>query len=105
MAYIKLEDLMAFPIRIDHYDKENGNEHFVYGVETVLEYAENLPIADVAPVVHGRWIPKYEIKKMYYSPDDVENYKVPDGFSCSRCGRVEYRREPYCNCGARMDGG
>ena len=49
--YIKLEDLQKFPIRIDHYDKENGNEHFVYGVETVLEYAEHLPTVDVVEVV------------------------------------------------------
>ena len=46
--YINLEELMKFPIRLDHYDKEHGNEHFVYGIETVLEYAENLPAADVA---------------------------------------------------------
>lgn len=52
--YIDREELMKFPIRRDHYDKEHGNEHFIYGIETVLEYAENLPAADVAPVV---WIP------------------------------------------------
>ena len=46
--YINLEELMKFPIRLDHYDKGHGNEHFVYGIETVLEYAENLPAADVA---------------------------------------------------------
>ena len=44
--YIKLEDLMQFPIRRDHYDKEHGNEHFIYGIETVLEYAENLQTTD-----------------------------------------------------------
>lgn len=43
MAYIKLEDLQRFPIRGNHYDKEHGSEHFVNGVETVLEYAEFLP--------------------------------------------------------------
>jgi hypothetical protein len=43
MTYIKLEDLQKFPIRKDHYDKEHGNEHFIYGVESVLEYAEYLP--------------------------------------------------------------
>lgn len=47
---IRLSDLMKFPIRIDHYDKVNGNEHFVYGVETVLEYAENLPRVEAEPV-------------------------------------------------------
>ena len=44
--YIKLEDLMKFPIRLDHYDKEHGNVNFVYGIETVLEYAENLQTTD-----------------------------------------------------------
>lgn len=75
-----------------------------WDLDTATGFVNNIPDADVAPVAHGRWIPKYEIKEMYYSPDDVENYRVPDGFSCSRCGRVEYHREPYCNCGARMDG-
>lgn len=46
MPYIKLEDLQKFPIRKDHYDKVHGNEHFIYGVESVLEYAEYLPTYD-----------------------------------------------------------
>ena len=46
--YINLEELMNFPIRRNHYDKEHGNEDFIYGIETVLEYAENLQTTDVA---------------------------------------------------------
>lgn len=53
--YIKREALKDFPIRKDRCDKERANEHFIFGIESVLEYAENLPAADVAPVVHGRW--------------------------------------------------
>lgn len=49
--YINLEELMKFPIRRNHYDKEHGNEDFICGIETVLEYAENLPTVDAAPVV------------------------------------------------------
>ena len=45
--YIKLEELMRFPIRRNHYDKEHGSEAFVYGIETVLEYAENLQTTDI----------------------------------------------------------
>ena len=45
--YINLEELMNFPIRLNHYDKEHGNEDFIYGIETVLEYAENLQTTDV----------------------------------------------------------
>lgn len=52
--YIKLEALKDFPIRKDRCDKERANEHFIFGIESVLEYAENLPAADVAPVAH--WV-------------------------------------------------
>ena len=59
----------------------------------------DMPAADVAPVVHGRWraLRKYDARRTY---------------RCSVCGRTirlslaidinEYA--PYCNCGARMDG-
>ena len=40
---ISLDELNKFPIRLDHYDKQNGNEDFVLGIESVLEYAEYLP--------------------------------------------------------------
>lgn len=33
--YIDREALLRSPIRIDNYDKENGNENFVFGIETV----------------------------------------------------------------------
>jgi hypothetical protein len=89
--WIRLSDLMKFPIRIDHYDKEHGNEHFVYGVETVLEYAENLPRVEAEPVVHAHW----------------ERFKHPSGthgIRCSHCKTVNGRRSKHCpECGAHMD--
>ena len=53
------------------------------------------PAADVAEVVHGQWI-------SFLDGDHImpERY-----YRCSRCGRVESRRQPYCHCGAKMDGG
>ena len=100
--YINLEELMKFPIRQNHYDKEHGNEHFIYGIETVLEYAEDLPAADVAPVRHGRW------EEMHYEGG------ILDGTNFDRCSVCRYERvfdDPalktvfkYCpNCGAKMD--
>lgn len=47
---IDLDELNKFPIRLDHYDKEHGNEHYVFGIEAVLEYAEYLPTVAVVPV-------------------------------------------------------
>lgn len=97
--YIERGALMQFPIRRDHYDRKNGNKHFINGIESVLEYAENLPAADVAPVVHGRWL----------HTDLAYNWTSLD--ECSVCGYHDEKRQhlgnySYCpNCGAKMDGG
>ena len=63
---------------------------------TVTEFVEDeLPAADVAPVVHGRWVPT----------------KAPFMNECEDCSVCGYRtvwghRYNYCpNCGAKMDGG
>ena len=96
--YLNREAIMKFPIRKDHCDKEHANEHFINGIESVLEYVENLPSADVAPVRHGRW------------------EKQSGLYSCSECGTtcpydvqadvIEYWACNYCpNCGVKMDGG
>lgn len=42
-TYICLEDVMKFPIRKEHHDTKHGNEHFIYGIETMMEYIETLP--------------------------------------------------------------
>lgn len=62
--YIKLEALKDFPIRKDHCDKERANEHFIFGIESVLEYAENLPAADVVPVVRCKDCKYYRVSAM-----------------------------------------
>lgn len=58
---------------------------------------EAMKTLDVEPVRHGRWLP----------------YAVQTGpttcctaYRCSCCGRTEEDNgEPYCHCGAKMDGG
>ena len=62
--YIKLEDLMQFPIRLDHYDKEHGSKDFIYGIETVLEYAENLPATEIADAPTVEAVPVSELEKL-----------------------------------------
>jgi hypothetical protein len=60
------------------------------------EAVHRLPVADVAPVVHGRW-----------------THLGGDEWCCSACGFVistegswEKPDKKYCeNCGAKMDGG
>ena len=50
--------------------------------------------ADVAPVVHGEWI---------FNNDMYELLECIV-YSCSVCGRLEGKPEPYCYCRAKMDG-
>ena len=65
------------------------------GWNGLLGLVEKAPTADAVPVVHGRWI-------SFLDGDHImpERY-----YRCSRCGRVESRRQPYCHCGAKRDGG
>ena len=56
--------------------------------EICTQEINSIPVADVAPVVHGRW----------------KRYGKNLG-ECSECGEVVAIRNNYCpNCGAKMDG-
>ena len=54
---------------------------------------EDAPAADVAPVVHGRWV----------------EYQIPPIICCSNCDwatGIEEKNFQHCpSCGAKMDGG
>ena len=51
---------------------------------------------------HGEWLPDYET---FVDEWERESEPVQTGWVCSLCGRQEFNREPYCHCGAKMDGG
>lgn len=55
----------------------------------IIDVFDNLPAADVAPVVHGYWI----------------NNKCTDTIICSECKKYFPYKTFYCpHCGAKMDG-
>ena len=57
-------------------------------------------LSNAEPVRHGKWI---EIPfKPEHEWDTVKGYAT---YKCSICGRRELVKEPYCNCGAKMDEG
>ena len=60
-------------------------------------------LSNVEPVKHGKWIEKRRGEK---SPEGYYYWNTPltHVFVCSECGRQENKREPYCHCGAKMDG-
>lgn len=73
---------------------------FGVGILAAVKEIVDIPAADVAPVVHGRWIER-------------EDYNNDVYYDCSACresfcfieGVPEENFYSYCpNCGARMDG-
>lgn len=61
--------------------------------DCIASEISGLPAADVAEVVHGRWIWNEE------GEIDWEQF-----YRCSNCGDKEYWESNFCpNCGAKMD--
>ena len=60
MRLIDGDKLQEFPIRANHCDKEHANEHFLNGIETVLEYAAQLPTVDAEVVVRCKDCRKFK---------------------------------------------
>lgn len=60
----------------------------------------NVPAADVAPVVHWRWVRIYEDGEPAIAQHQV-------GVCCSKCMKMpkdKFTESDYCpNCGAKMD--
>lgn len=94
--YIKAGDLLEaiFPESQENSGKTVTVWAYTLTRDDLEAVIDTLPAADVASVVHGQWV------------DDV--YTDPYGakwtkYRCSLCGRIEVVKEPYCNCGAKMD--
>lgn len=104
---IRCIDANALQKRLERKKPGIANQRYTEGwndcimrVKSMVSTAttlENLPSADVAPVVHGRWIERQ-------SPHAMEGISA----KCSACSKnVQYLGNPlnYCpNCGAKMDG-
>lgn len=91
-AGVLLDKVLRF-----YTDQEKiGNFQFVACEikQTFADMIIDAPTIEAGPVRHGRWI-------AYLDGDHImpERY-----YRCSECGRVERRKEPYCHCGAKMDG-
>ena len=75
MKWIDLDELKKFPIRANHYDEKNGNIHFIFGIETLMEYAESLPIFDLDKVIEqleDKAIEELGITKSQFDMDRAE---------------------------------
>ena len=88
MRLIDGDKLQEFPIRANRCDKEHANTHFLNGIETVLEYAEQLSTVDAKVVVR--------CKECKWAGGD---------FVCYRGVMVQHKPEDFCSYGERRGGG
>ena len=81
---------------IDEYIERKAIRDALYDADAItmsgVKILNQFPVADVAPVRHGRWL---------CVDTDTEQF-----FLCNICEKKEYWESNYCpNCGAKMDGG
>lgn len=95
MRRIDVDKVLAeFPVRRNHHDEKHGNMHFINGIETVMEYLDEIAevfAIDAEPVRHGKW--EHPTKSI------IARY-------CSLCGarHVSGSANNFCpNCGTKMD--
>ena len=82
MRPIDGDKLQEFPIRANRCDKEHANEHFINGIESVMEYAEQLPTVDAVYVTRCKNCRSYNKPKTGWCevyldrehPDDFCSY-------------------------------
>ena len=100
--YIEREALRNSVESIDWYNVYKGKltagapntENALYKASSIYAVIDNAPAADVAEVVHGRWVPAFHV-----------------GDCCYRCSECQFLRDAYLldignycpNCGAKMD--
>ena len=79
--------------RVTEYDEAGFSMRYK---AVPVEAIRQAPTIEAEPVKHGRGEPIL---------DSVWNLPMPvlSGYRCSECGRIENEKEPYCNCGAKMD--
>lgn len=79
----------------------------VMRVSRLFDKLAKVPAADVAGVVHGRWLEEKKQTLLPVEYDDVGEPILHDYvvYRCDRCGRTCKQKEPYCHCGAKMEDG
>ena len=93
MRLIDGDKLQELPIRANRCDKEHANEHFINGIETVLEYAEQLPTVDAEVVVRCKSCKYYDRGECYHPRHERHLQSI-----CQE-------DDDFCSYGERKDGG
>lgn len=90
-----IEKLRTMPIPKQAGRANTWLDNCAAGVNAAIWEVASFPAADVAPVVHGRWVTYYR-----------SGTTVAEGYVSTCCDMWNNRKSDYCpNCGAKMDGG
>ena len=101
--YIDREALMEFPIRANRCDKEHANEHFLNGIETVLEYAERLPTVYAEVVVRCRDCKYSRLLNKNEKEQLVDGVLMCTNSEVSEYGITDVWGTHFCSYGERKD--
>ena len=82
----------------------NGDEEIVIRADATLAFLTEVKLTiDNAPTVEerpqGEWIEKVERRGCFAGDKTVYSY------TCPFCGVKEFKKYPFCHCGADMRGG
>lgn len=100
VRYIKLEDAIEVCGKYKNLHKKENSKLGMAIVNDIYLDIDNLPTADVEEVKHGCWVDCIEAGTTVAGIE----FSGLVGYKCSLCGRYEGKKEPYCNCGAKMVG-
>lgn len=79
----------------DGLNNQDVAKRFGHDAIEIMAEVHYMPAADVAPVVHGRWVTHYR-----------SGTPVAEGYVSTCCDMWNNHKRNYCpNCGAKMDGG
>ena len=93
--YIKREQVLNLRV---------SAQAWYWSMNRLYDEMKDLPSADVAPVVHGRW--EGWITPAFYGLDDFGEpiYRDATFYRCSICSRKSAIKEKFCrSCCAMMD--
>ena len=96
----------------DKWNDKSAPVSWSHAYADFIEDIENQPAADVAPVVHGGWIPLLESEISGWNPEFAGKDPI-GGYMCSVCKEEaiydcndEFVLSKFCPyCGAKMDEG
>lgn len=91
---IDADELLEKQTVLNEYDEDGWDWPVSVVLVEDIKSAPTINPDDLRP--RGRWEPILD--SVWNLPNPVLN-----GWRCSECGRTENNKEPYCNCGAKME--